>query len=160
MEKIPVKEIMTRNVVFVNPYTGLSELLSLFKKTNYKCFPVVEDDKLIGVVTLEDVLNIFHPHKQVIDKYKRMMAFYYEVEENNVFDMEVTQELFLLVVVQDIMQFDPITITEDEIIEHAYHIIKENNLSLLPVVDKRGKLAGVVSLFDIIFFLLNQRKAN
>ena len=53
-----------------------------------------------------------------------------------------------------------ITVTENETIEHAYHIIKENNLSLLPVVDKNNKLVGVVSLFDIIFSLLNQEKAN
>jgi len=52
-----VEEIMEKDVILVTPDQDLAEVSRLVKKTNYGGFPVVEDDKLLGIVTTTDVLR-------------------------------------------------------------------------------------------------------
>ena len=46
-----VKEVMTKDVVYVDKNVDLNYVLKLMKKHNITKIPVVEDKKLIGVIT-------------------------------------------------------------------------------------------------------------
>ncbi|MBN1429982.1 MAG: CBS domain-containing protein [Anaerolineae bacterium] len=48
------------------------------------------------------------------------------------------------------MSPDTITVTPDTTVPDAYRIIKENKIHHLPVVDKKGKLIGIVARADLI----------
>lgn len=58
--KIKVKEIMTRKVRTIRPDTDLYKALILMKKTKIKKFPVIENNKVIGFLTMKDVVK-FEP---------------------------------------------------------------------------------------------------
>lgn len=58
---------------------------------------------------------------------------------------------------RDIMNKDVITIQEDSSIEEAAIILTENNISGAPVVDKKGKLAGMVTEEDLLHKETNPR---
>lgn len=52
--------------------------------------------------------------------------------------------------VKNRMSADTITVTPDTTVPDAYRIIKENKIHHLPVLDKKGKLLGIVSRTDLI----------
>jgi CBS domain-containing protein len=51
---------------------------------------------------------------------------------------------------KDIMTADPITIREGDTIEQALKVLVNQRVTGLPVVDKKGKMVGVISEYDII----------
>jgi CBS domain-containing protein len=53
----PVSEVMSRDVVTVCPRTPLSRVLQRIVDTRDKSFPVVDDDRVVGVVAREDVMH-------------------------------------------------------------------------------------------------------
>jgi CBS domain-containing protein len=52
----PVGDIMTRAPVTVEPDLPLTRVVDLLISTRNKCFPVVEDGRVVGMVAREDVL--------------------------------------------------------------------------------------------------------
>ena len=53
----PVAEIMSRDVVTVCPRTPLTRVLEKIIDRGRKSLPVVEDDRVVGMVAREDVMN-------------------------------------------------------------------------------------------------------
>ena len=52
-----VYEFMTRDVTAVNKGTSILEVAELFTKSNLRHFPVIENGKLVGVISRVDVLK-------------------------------------------------------------------------------------------------------
>lgn len=53
-----VADAMTRKPVFVHPDSPVEEVASLMVEKHYHTIPVVENDRLVGVLGKEDVLKI------------------------------------------------------------------------------------------------------
>nr|WP_245526740.1 CBS domain-containing protein [Methanothermus fervidus] len=53
-----IKEIMTTNPIVVSPDMAATKVRSLFREERVRCFPVVNNGKLEGVITRGDVLRI------------------------------------------------------------------------------------------------------
>jgi tRNA nucleotidyltransferase (CCA-adding enzyme) len=60
----PVKGYMTRDIKVINPDTLLPEIESLMVTYDVGRLPVLQDDKLMGIVTRTDVLRQIHQHRQ------------------------------------------------------------------------------------------------
>lgn len=54
----PVSEIMKRQLTTVTPDTPTLDALRVMRKTRIGCLPVVQDEKLVGILTEEDLMNI------------------------------------------------------------------------------------------------------
>jgi CBS domain-containing protein len=52
-----VDQVMTRDVVTVRPEMPMSELKEVFRGKRISGAPVVEDDKLVGIISLEDFIE-------------------------------------------------------------------------------------------------------
>ncbi len=52
----PVSTVMTRDIATVCPRTPLTRVLQKIVDTRNKSFPVVDDERLVGVVAREDVM--------------------------------------------------------------------------------------------------------
>ena len=55
--KQPLSRIMTSPVVFMTPNMKLDEALKMIDTKRFRKYPVVEKNKLIGLVTKNDVIN-------------------------------------------------------------------------------------------------------
>jgi len=56
LEKIPVKNIMTRNIITINKNDSIDKLKEYIEKYRHMGYPVVDDEgKLVGVVTFRDL---------------------------------------------------------------------------------------------------------
>jgi CBS domain-containing protein len=53
----PVADIMTRQVIVVHPQTGLGECLKVVTHHGIRHLPVVEDEKVIGVLSIGDLVR-------------------------------------------------------------------------------------------------------
>jgi CBS domain-containing protein len=52
-----VSEFMTQDVTWVNKETSILEVAELFTKSSLRHFPVIENGKLVGVISRVDVLK-------------------------------------------------------------------------------------------------------
>ncbi len=55
---IPVKEIMNTNVRTVSRNVSLRDCAALLLKHKFGCLPVLEESKLVGIITEADFLNL------------------------------------------------------------------------------------------------------
>ncbi|MBU1193893.1 MAG: magnesium transporter [Proteobacteria bacterium] len=57
----PLREFMATDLVIVKPYTDREEVAKLVARYDYLAVPVVDDDaKIVGIVTVDDVIDILH----------------------------------------------------------------------------------------------------
>jgi CBS domain-containing membrane protein len=59
-EAIPVNEVMTRNVLSVEPDTPLSVAAQLMFQRKFGCLPVLLGNKLVGIITEADFVKAFY----------------------------------------------------------------------------------------------------
>jgi len=79
-----VEEVMKKKVVTVRRGTTLKELIEIFGKFTFHTLPVVEkDNRLVGVVALEDVLKIFQPYPSHILEMLERVPFLDEYGERS-----------------------------------------------------------------------------
>lgn len=58
-ESILVKDIMEKDIVYINTHDDQEKMASLFKKYDFLSMPVVDNEcRLVGIVTIDDVVDI------------------------------------------------------------------------------------------------------
>ncbi len=55
LDKVKVSEIMSKDPLCVTPDMGVMDVISLLRKHKYRRAPVVEGDKLVGMVSVSDI---------------------------------------------------------------------------------------------------------
>ncbi len=55
---IPVREVMTTAVTSVNPTQGLDDCLQLMTAGHFRHLPVVEGEKVVGMISIGDVVKL------------------------------------------------------------------------------------------------------
>ena len=61
----PVKEIMTTQVLFVTPDMSAEECMALMTKKHIRHLPVIEEEKLAGLVSIGDVVKTIISEQQI-----------------------------------------------------------------------------------------------
>ena len=120
-----VKDIMTCDVITTTSDVDVVNAFEKLMEYKISALPVVEDDRLIGIITATDV-----GHNLILDKY--------ELGTN----------------VEEIMITLVVTVSPEDTLQNAIEIMKEGVsssgiLNQLPVVDG-DKLVGIISDGDII----------
>jgi CBS domain-containing protein len=52
-----VGELMTQKVIYINPQNTLQECMALMTEKHIRHLPVLENDQLVGIVTIGDVIK-------------------------------------------------------------------------------------------------------
>ena len=68
-KKTYVNDYMTKNVISVSPDTTTEEIISLMKASHHNSYPVVDNGKLVGMVTAFDIVS-----KEWADTVKDLMS--------------------------------------------------------------------------------------
>jgi len=129
-----VKEIMTKNVISVDKDINLRHVLKLMKKHEITKIPVVEDKKLVGVIT-DNIIAI-----KLGSIRKR------GVPASRLHASSVTDKNFE-------------TVTPDADVEKILKKVGEPGPTMLNVVDK-DKLVGVVTKADLLHLVDNNKKID
>lgn len=81
--EILVREVMTKEVISVTPSTPMSDLRGILRVKRISGTPVVEDGKLVGIISIEDFINWLYdggPDCPVADRMTRNVTTIYEDE--------------------------------------------------------------------------------
>ena len=54
---IKIKDVMTKNIIFCNKNTSSKELMEIMNKNKIRHIPIIEEKKLVGIVSIGDVVN-------------------------------------------------------------------------------------------------------
>jgi len=149
-----VKEAMKKEVIKVKRSTSLKSLLNLFKDFHtLPLIPVVDETEcIIGVVYLTNLLDIL---KTQHTKLLKNVPFA-EIDED-IFDLELAPSMGELILVDDIMETNFISLQEETLLEKAYRIMCLRNKEQLPVVSKENKLLGIIGIFDIVWRMFKEK---
>lgn len=129
----PVSDIMTRSLVTVRPDTTIDRIHDLFESHSFHHIPVVDQAKLVGIISKTDYLRIQH-----------MVAKTWE-------GITICQELYKDMCAMDIMTHEPLKIESADTIGLAADIFRANALHALPVVDD-GELVGIITSHDLLSY--------
>ena len=61
LPSFPISRLMVRDVIWTHPEQKLKELAQIMMDKRFRSIPVVEDERMIGVVRLRDILRYLHP---------------------------------------------------------------------------------------------------
>jgi CBS domain-containing protein len=71
-KETPVNEIMTKQLVTVNPSNSVSECMRIITEKRVRHLPVLEGTKLVGILSIGDVVNwLMSAQKVTIDNLER-----------------------------------------------------------------------------------------
>jgi CBS domain-containing protein len=116
-----VKEAMTAYAAWVDTSRTIREAAQLMRKLDVGCLPVTEEDRVVGLVTDRDIAC-------------RVVAAGHDPETEKV---------------RAVMSENAVCCTEDQPLEEAIDLMEANGVRRLPVLDKDGRIAGLISVDDI-----------
>jgi CBS domain-containing protein len=129
----PVADIMSRYIVAVEPNTSVLEIKALFDKNQFHHIPVVDNGKLIGIVSKIDVYQVTH-----CDALFRSKP-----------DQEFNDRLLKSVLAEEIMGKQVVVLSPTDTVLDAAALFSKNKYHALPVVDN-GKFVGIVTTYDLL----------
>lgn len=142
---LKAKDIMTRDVITVEPTTTVEDLARLLTRHQISGAPVVDDDgNLIGIVTENDLIR--KNSRLHIPTILRLFDAFITIGTSK---LEVEIKKMAAFTVGEICTRDVITVSDETSMEDIATIMTERKVHLLPVL-KEGKLAGIVGKKDLI----------
>ena len=54
---IKIKDVMTKNIIFCNKNSSSKELMEIMNENKIRHIPIMEQNKLLGIVSIGDVVN-------------------------------------------------------------------------------------------------------
>ncbi len=119
---LKVSDLMARKPISVTTATTAQEAAQLMRKHRFSCVPVVEGDKLVGIVTTRDLSG-------------RVLA----------------EGLDFATPIGDVMTPEPLSLSPQSLGSDILHLMLENRIGHLPVV-RDGRLLGMITQTDLTRF--------
>lgn len=133
MKSNSIVQVMTSDVISVSPEQNILDVKHIYEnKKWHHHIPVVDHDKLIGMVSLVD--------------------FMYHIMGAGISD---DHEVYQKLKVKDIMTAKPFYLTTKATIEDVAKVLATQYYHAVPILEN-DKLAGIVSTADIINYYLNK----
>ena len=123
------EQYMTHSVVIVTRQANMRDLEELFNKYDFNSFPVVKEEKLVGVVTKLDFLRTF------VFATGEIVPHYDELMRRTVADVMSTS-------IEHVEPETPLTRVLETMVRLKVHS--------LPVISERQHLLGMISRTDVI----------
>src|SRR5919199_2044904 len=121
-----VRDAMTRDVVTVDPEASAAQAWGICRERNIRHLPVVDDGRLIGIVSDRDLRDLSPPR-----------------------DTPDQENTLGWVRIRDVMTPEVVTAHPLDTIEHAARVIYEHKFNCLPVV-AGGELVGIITSSDLV----------
>lgn len=147
-----VKDAMNIDVITCKPDDPISTLVDLFKNNHISGMPVVENEKVVGIVSETDLLKLFNTPEISDDMLLPSPFEIIEMPIRSVIRFEEFKKALKdihLKPVRDIMKKKVYSISPDSTLEDASSMMVKHRINRLPVIEN-GKLVGILVRSDII----------
>jgi CBS domain-containing membrane protein len=129
--EIKVHQAMTKQVIAASTSNTFSQIVAFFSQQNYNHCPVLENGKLVGILSVKDVLRAIYTHSISVGK---------SVDAST---------LNSLIIVSDLMVKNPITVGPDSTLAEAKKLLSKYEFQALPVVEN-DVLVGIITTKDLV----------
>lgn len=123
------REIMTGNVTTANPAMSLKEVAVMMREGDMGAMPIVEGNKLVGIVTDRDIVV-----------------------------RGVAEGLDNTAKIGDVMTREIFSVKPDDFVFAAIRLMGDKQVRRVPVVTEDGELAGILSIADVVLELEDERE--
>ena len=127
---------MSTPVKTVSPKTFIVEARQTMNTEKIRAMPVVQDEKVVGIITWRGLLRADIPvidgvrwTKEIVLKEKR---------------------------IEDIMTVNPIGVLPNSLLPKSARIMLENKIPVLPVFNEKRGAQGILTTSDIFRFIMNE----
>ena len=127
--RLRCRDIMTSSVKTATRETTLQEAAVLMREGDMGSIPVVEDGKLIGIATDRDIV---------------VRAVAEGLSPDSPIALTMTSEIF--------------SVKPDDFVFEAIRMMGDRQVRRLPVVETDGRLAGIISMADVVLEVEDQRE--
>ena len=134
--RVPVSQIMTKDVVKLTTKNTLFDAEKLFKEHNIRHLPVVSGNQLIGILSYSDLLRIS----------------FSELSDN---EEKVDTTVYNAYTIEQVMAKHPVGVSPDQTVRDVTEILSKQSFHSLPVVEN-GELKGVITTTDLLKYFLEQ----
>jgi acetoin utilization protein AcuB len=127
---VKVETIMTRDVVSISPDTTVSDALDLLDEQSIRHLPVLEGERLVGLVSDRDLAGHILPLRAAIahpDEAKSRLE----------------------TPVSELLRSDVITVVASDDVSQAIDAMLVFGVGAVPVADE-GRLLGIVTTIDVL----------
>lgn len=136
-----VAEYMTRDVITAKRTSNIAEIAALLRKHRITGVPIVDSENhLLGVVTHEELINVFIPHYLSMFDDLAFLDDFAAIEAQTM--AEIEPSLFLA---DDVMATDVVVVRPETSIMKVAALMVNRKHVLIPVVDDDNRVVGVMN---------------
>ena len=135
LKSIRVADWMSEGVLAVETFDSIAIARQLMAKHRVNQLPVLDDDRLIGIVTDRDIRDAY-PTSMMINRTKAIDRFAEKIT------------------VEEVMSRDIFIVRPETPLVQAVSLLRKHRIGSLPVVKNR-QLVGIITRSDILDFVLS-----
>lgn len=138
---VPVSQIMTKNILRLSLSDNLSTAEALMKKHHIRHLPVVENEHIVGMISLNDLLRISFADAVDVD------------------GEEIETTVYNMFSVEQVMTKKVECINSNNTVTDAARLFLQHEFHALPVVDD-DCLTGIVTTTDVIRYFVEKQDSE
>lgn len=141
------KDIMTKSVITVTEEDIIEDVTKVLITNKISGVPVVnEEQEVVGIVTETDL--IFRDKDVNMPSYVPLLGGFILLESVKKFEKELRKAAAYKV--KDVMTSPVIKVYEEDEIRKVVNIMLDRRINRVPVIDRDGKLKGIIARSDIL----------
>lgn len=140
-ETIVARDWMTSPAITVKPSARISDAHFIMKERGIRRLPVVENDRLVGIITIGDVREASPSDATTLSIWE-------------------LNYLWAQLTVERVMTRDIVTVKADTPMLDVAQIMLDKKISGIPVVDNENHIVGIITESDVFRMLVRSRVAN
>jgi len=138
---MPVKDIMTKNVITVSEKASLKDVGRLLKENNISGLPVVNEEGVVsGVITMTDMLRVLGH----IYEWKEIEKSNNEISLSEEFEKQKKESK-----VEDVMTREVVSLAPEDTLDDIMRLMFAKKIHTIPVMEE-GVLIGIIGKRDMI----------
>jgi CBS-domain-containing membrane protein len=153
---VTAREIMTQNIISVNPETEVVQAAKLMLDHHVNGLPVIDQEgRLKGIICQSDLVT--QQKKLPLPSFFIMLDGYFPLTSPKNIEKELQK--MAAITVKEAMTANPITVGPEAGLEDISTLMVKHNIHTVPVLDQ-GKLVGIIGKEDILRTLMPSEKAE
>jgi len=145
IRELRVGDVMETDWPTLGPESTVEEAIKLFAEERVSGTPVVEDGRLVGIITEGDL--IFQDADVKAPGFLDILGGIVPLGDTDEYRREALKSAG--VTVGEVMTDEPVTITPEATLAETATIMAERRKKILPVIEG-GRLVGVITRMDIL----------
>lgn len=144
MTNSKIADVMTSKVISIQPRDTMDKVDQIFETNAIHHIPVVEEDQVVGMISKSDYYQILHGFTL------------FKAPVSKTYNEAVLRSLL----VREVMTKQVACLGAEDSLAKAADYFRENLFHAIPIVDKSGKLIGILSTYDLLTHCFSVSSTN